>query len=225
MTQVDGNPAPETCLVQCAYSVSPSAASVGSAGGTLSVEMIRTSGSCDWLALNDVPWITLNRPVSGSNRNTLSYTVAANTGTSRAGTIRISYPGGETFLNVIQASPSSDLSFQFFDPARSTNPTTECQIRSNGTICTVTASTANPATIASYDWHVEYAYGGVKVRSQVGTLPTFSFTESCGASASDGSPIPLSVRLIATDTSGNSTTLYSGQGSQPALQLRIFNCS
>jgi hypothetical protein len=86
----------------------------------------------------------------------------------------------------------------------------------------MTSNLPNP--VATYDWRVEYAYGGAKVRTQVGSNPSFSFTESCGASASGGNPIPLTVRLIATDTVGNSATLYSGQGGQPSLQLRSFNC-
>ena len=34
----------------------------------------------------------------------------------------------------------------------------------------------------------------------------------------------LSVKLTVTDTLGNSATLSSGQGSQPALQLRTVQC-
>ena len=79
-------------------------------------------------------------------------------------------------------------------------------------------------TIATYDWRVEYAYGGTKVRTQVGASPSFSFTESCGVSPAEGAVIPITVRLIATDTSGSSTTIVSGQAGQPALQLRTFSC-
>ena len=79
-------------------------------------------------------------------------------------------------------------------------------------------------TIATYDWYVEYAYGGTKVRTQTGVSASFSFTESCGTSPPEGAVIPLTVRLIAIDTSGNSTTIVAGQAGQPALQLRTFSC-
>ncbi len=224
LTQVDGNPAPPTCLVQCAYRVD-TPVSPPAAGGTFVAEIVRTSGSCDWLADSEVPWITLSRPISGSDRGTLTYNVAANTSGPRSGAIRVNYPGGATYLEVNQGSTTVTIGFQLFDPATSTSPTTECRLRTNATICTVTAvSAVLPAPIATYDWRVEYAYGGTKVRTQVGAGSSFSFTESCGVSASDGSVIPMSVKLTATDTAGNSATVFSGQGPQPALQLRTFNC-
>jgi Putative binding domain, N-terminal len=224
LTQVDGNPAPATCLAQCAYYIG-TPASPPSTGGTFAAEMIRTSGSCDWLAESEAPWITLSRPVTGGDRGILTYNVAANTEGPRSGTIRFNYPGGATFLEVNQGSTSVTIGFQFFDPATSTSPTTECRIRANQTVCTATAvSAVLPAPIATYDWRAEYAYGGIKVRTQVGASSSFSFTESCGASAAEGSVIPLSIRLTATDTAGNSATVFSGQGTQPVLQLRTFNC-
>jgi hypothetical protein len=224
LTQIDGNPAPATCLIQCVYFVA-TPAFAPSTGATLSAELIRTSGSCDWLAESEASWIHLNRPVTGSDRGMLSYNVDANAGGPRSGTIRINYPGGAAFIEVNQGTPSNNLAFQFIDPSTSTGPTTECLIKTRSTICTLNAIAAGlPTPIATYDWRVEYVYGGTKVRSQTGTLSSFSFTESCGAAPGEGSVVPISVRLIATDVAGNSTTLNSGQGAQPPLQLRIFNC-
>ena len=222
LVQIDGQPAPPTCLVACAYYVS-TPAYAPPAGGTFSAQPIRTSGACEWLAESLTPWIHLNRPITGGDRSVLTYNVEANSGTTRVGTIRINYPGGAAFLDVSQGTPTSGLAFQFFDPATSTSPTTECLIKTRSTICTLTA-TGGPIPIATYDWRVEYAYGGTKIKSQVGPLSTFSFTESCGVSASEGSVVPISVRLIATDTQNNITTVYSGQFGQPPLQLRTFNC-
>jgi hypothetical protein len=86
----------------------------------------------------------------------------------------------------------------------------------------VTQNLANP--IVSYTWRVQYAYGGTKIHGQSSGSPTFSFFESCGASDAAGTPLPLLVELTAVDAVGNSVTLVSGQGSQPALQLRYFSC-
>ena len=224
MTQVDGNPASETCVAQCAYYVT-TPASVPGAGGTFTAEMRRTSGSCEWIAVSEAPWITLSRPITGGDRSALTYNVAANTGAARSGWIRFAYPGGITYLEVQQGAPSGVVGFQFFDPATSTSPVTECAIRTTSTICNLNAVTAGaPTAIATYDWRVEYAYGGTKVRTQVGASASFAFTESCGVSAAEGSVIPITVRLIATDPSGGSTTILSGQAGQPALQLRTFTC-
>jgi hypothetical protein len=225
MTQVDGNAAPETCLALCGYYVNTPAAVSGS-GGTFTAEMRRTSGSCEWAALSESPWITLARPITGADRGVLSYNVAANnTTTPRTGWIRFVYPGGVTYLEVTQGSASNVIGFQFFDPAASTSPTTECLVRTTSTTCTLTAVTSGLTTvITTYDWRVEYAYGGTRVRTQTGALPSFSFTESCGVSPAEGAVVPISVRLIASDAAGNSRTIYSGQAEQPALQMRTFNC-
>lgn len=224
MTQVDGNPAPATCLEQCAYYLN-TPASVPGAGGTFTAETLRTSGSCEWIAQSEVSWITLSRPITGGDRSVLTYNVAANTGAARTGLIRVVYPGGLSLFEVRQGAPSGVVGFQFFDPAASTNPVTECAIRTTSTICTLSPVTAGTSTaIATYDWRVEYAYGGIKVRTQAGALPSFSFSESCGVSPPEGAVVPVTVRLIATDTSGSSTTIVSGQAGQPALQLRTFSC-
>jgi hypothetical protein len=98
-------------------------------------------------------------------------------------------------------------------------------LRVPSTICTLQAVTsALTTTITTYDWRVEYAYGGTKVRTQTGPQPSFSFTESCGTSPAEGAVIPMTVRLIVSDAAGNSRTIFSGQAEQPALQLRSFSC-
>ena len=224
MTQIDGNPPPQTCLAACVYRASVPFATVPSAGGQFVADIERTSGSCDYVAVSETDWISLVRPITGSGRGVQTFTVASNPGLARTGYLRFQWPTGTTYVEVKQNSLA--IGFQFFDPALSTSAATECQLRTTATVCRLTAitSTALPNPVATYDWRVEYAYGGSKVRTQVGSSPTFSFTESCGTSDSGGNVIPLSVRLIATDTVGNNATLYSGQGSQPALQLRSFSC-
>jgi hypothetical protein len=222
LTQVDGNPAPETCLAQCTYAVD--GRSVGPTGGTFSDVLDRRSGACEWLAQSEVPWIVLRQPITGGHRSNVTYTVAPNPGGPRTGRIRIDYPTGRANLDVSQGAASHNLAFQFFDPATSTQPTTECLIKTTATICTLNATSLLPAAIAGYDWQVSYAYGGSKVKTQTGVLSTLSFTESCSASAGAGAVIPIAVRLTATDVQGNIVTINSGQGSQPALQLRAFAC-
>ena len=225
LIQVDGAPAPATCLVACAYYVSPASVSTPSGGGSFSVELVRTSGSCDWVAVSEAPWVALTQPITGGDRSRVSFLVAPNSGGQRSGTVRVNYPGGAVFFEVRQSGLSYTLGFQFFDPAVSSNPTTECQIRTTSSVCTLTAvATGLPASIASYDWQIDYTYGGTKSKTQSGSLPTYLLTESCAASSAGASTVPLSVKLTVTDTLGNTATLYSGQGSQPALQLKTSPC-
>ena len=138
----------------------------------------------------------------------------------------MNYAGVASFFEVRQNGLSYSLSFQFFDPAVSpTTATTECQIRTTSSVCSLTAvATGLPASIASYNWQVDYTYGGTKSRTQNGALPTFLLTESCAASSAGASTVPISVQLTVTDTLGNTATLSSGQGAQPALQLKTSPC-
>lgn len=225
MVQIDGQPAPPSCVVACAYYTSGQSTAPGD-GGTFSVQLIRTSGSCNWIADSDSDWLTVNRPITGGDRSFLSYSVAANTGSARNGRLRFSYPGGTSYFDVNQGSASYNLQFQMFDPAvSSTTPATECKIRTTGTLCTLQALTSRlPPAAATFDWRVEYAYNGSKVRTQVGSLTSFSFTETCGPAPPEGAIVPITVKLIAADGAGNSATIFSGEGSQPALQLRVFSC-
>ena len=223
LPQIDGAPAPETCLAQCVYRV-PSGIAVPAGGGTFRGEPERTSGSCNWLAQSEVTWINLTQPVTGGNRSPLTFTVQPNAGAPRRGSIRISYPGGQTSVAVDQSSPIQNIAFEFFDPARTTTAVTECQIASTTTICTLNPVATLPTVIVSYDWLVEYAYNGIRIHTQVGPLPSMSFAESCGVLPGNGVVVPISVRVIATDAAGNTATVYSGQGAQPALQLRAFAC-
>jgi hypothetical protein len=224
MTQIDGNPPPETCLVACVYHVSPQQAIVPSTGGTFTAQVYRHSGACDYVALSESPWITLARPISGSGQGLQTYNVASNTGGPRTGWIRFQWPTGVTYVEVQQGT--FNVSFQLFDPATSPAPTTECHLKTRSTTCTLTASAQNLSTpITSYSWKIQYAYGGAsKVIQHSSASPSFSFVESCSTSDPAGSPIPLTVTLTATDSSGNISTATTGQGSQPSLLLRSFNC-
>ena len=227
LTQIDGNPPPPSCVVACAYTFSPVTATIPSAGGFFGTTAIRTSGSCEWIAGSEVDWITVNRPITGGDRSPLTFTVQQNTTpNSRAGSIRVVYAGGTSYFNIAQQPAGDSLAFVMFDPAQSaTLPTSECQVRTTGTVCTLAATDGGrPAPSGRYEWTVEYTYNGSKLRTQAGALPTFSFTETCSAvGITGGAVIPMKVKLVAT-VNGVTSVLTSGEGSQVPLQLRAFPC-
>jgi len=73
----------------CNYTVSPTSASPGSAGGAASVSVTAQSG-CAWTAASNAAWITITSGASGGGNGTTNYTVAANTLTSsRTGTLTV----------------------------------------------------------------------------------------------------------------------------------------
>ena len=228
-TQIDGNPAPSTCNAPppgaCVYHVFVPIQNVPATGGSYTAELIRDSGSCTWTATSGASAVSLTGETTGGDRGLQTYTVAANTGSPRSMFVTFGYTGGSTRLEVNQAASQFNLSFQLFDYSQSVNATTECQIRTLNSTCTLSSATnALPEAIATYDWRVDYVYGGQKTKTQVSASSTFAFVDACSPSDSGGTPIDMTVRLTVTDTAGNTTTVYSGQGFQPALRLRSFTC-
>jgi subtilisin family serine protease len=83
----------------CSYSIAPTSASYSSAGGTGSVTVTASAG-CAWTAASNAAWITITSGASGSGSGTVNYSVAANAGSARIGTMTIA---GQTFT-VTQAA-------------------------------------------------------------------------------------------------------------------------
>ncbi|MBI4917566.1 MAG: VCBS repeat-containing protein [Acidobacteria bacterium] len=83
----------------CAYSIDPTSTSVGAGGGTGSVAVTAGAG-CDWTAVSNDAWILVTSGSSGSGNGPVGYSVSANTGPARSGTVTIA---GQTFT-VSQAS-------------------------------------------------------------------------------------------------------------------------
>ncbi len=83
----------------CAYQITPTSQSVAAAGssGTIAVT---TPGACSWGAASNVPWILLTGATSGTGNAGVAYTVSANPGEQRTGTVTVA---GQTFT-VTQAA-------------------------------------------------------------------------------------------------------------------------
>jgi Divergent InlB B-repeat domain/Calx-beta domain/Viral BACON domain/Bacterial pre-peptidase C-terminal domain len=89
----------------CSYTLSPSSQSFGSSGGNGSFTVI-TSAGCAWSAVSNASWITTTS--SGSGNGNVNFTVAANTGAPRTGTITVN---GQTFT-VSQSAASINVTVQ-----------------------------------------------------------------------------------------------------------------
>jgi hypothetical protein len=90
----------------CAPAISTASANVVAAGITGSVVVTAAAG-CAWTATSAATWITISAGTAGSGNGSVTYNVAANTGTaSRTGTLTI---GGKTFT-VTQAGVSCTFS-------------------------------------------------------------------------------------------------------------------
>jgi len=88
-------------LTVSTYSLSLPGQSFPSAGGNSSVNVL-VGGACAWTAVSNSGWITITGGAAGPGNGAVNYTVGANTGGARTGTMTIA---GLTFT-VIQAAPT-----------------------------------------------------------------------------------------------------------------------
>jgi Zn-dependent metalloprotease len=88
-THTAASDVPADCGGTCTFSIGPTSASQTASGGTGSVSVTASAG-CAWTAVSNAAFITITAGSSGSGSGTVSYSVAANTGTtSRTGTLTI----------------------------------------------------------------------------------------------------------------------------------------
>lgn len=72
----------------CVVSLAPAALTVGAAGGTGSIA-ITAAASCAWNATSTAAWLTIVGANTGSGNGTIRFQVAANSGSSRVGLVRV----------------------------------------------------------------------------------------------------------------------------------------
>ena len=72
----------------CAYTLSANSAMIEFAGGNGSFTVTTTAG-CQWTATSNANWITIPGGSSGNGNGTVNFSVAANTGAARTGTITL----------------------------------------------------------------------------------------------------------------------------------------
>src|SRR5262249_6512567 len=83
--------------VSCNYPINPTSQNFAATGGNGSVNVTAGAG-CTWTAVRNDAWISITGGASGAGNGTVNYTVEANTGPQRMGTVTIA---GQTFT-VIQ---------------------------------------------------------------------------------------------------------------------------
>lgn len=156
----------------------------------------------------------------------MTYAFTKNQGPARNGTIRFDWVGGSVTHQVQQAATNFAVSVQMFDPFRSINATTNCQIRSAGAAntCNLVATAVLPAVVTSYAWTASYVYGTTtKSPTQTGTSNTLAITDQCGlaGSSAEGTVADLTVSLTVTNGVGNTQT-YSSTAGQ--FRMTFYTC-
>ncbi|MBF8276210.1 MAG: hypothetical protein HW390_1283 [Candidatus Brocadiaceae bacterium] len=90
VSKLDGNLSAD---IYCTYSISPTSKSFSKSGGSGSVK-VKTSSDCSRTAVSNAAWITVTSGSSGTGKGMVAYSVSANTGSARTGTLTIA---GKTF--------------------------------------------------------------------------------------------------------------------------------
>ena len=171
----------------CSYSIGTSSQSIGSAGGNGSAVAVTAAAGCAWTASSNAAWLTITSGASGAGNGSVGFSVAANTGAQRVGTLTIA---GHTFT-VTQAAapvtcsysinPTSDSVLLLGGPGRPVAVTA-------GAGCNWTATsnvpwiTVTSGASGSGNGTVEYVVSLLLLGSRTGTLTiagqTFTVTQS-----------------------------------------------
>ena len=231
--QIDGGAPSAACTPACAYRVNPGGRNQSAAQQDSFFDLLGEPGGCGWTATSDASWLIFP-PEYANGRNSISipYTILQNvSGGPRTGRIRIVWDGGGNTTYIVNQDGNNLItSFTMTDAFRSgSTPTTECHFRSTATPCTFTATSNLPGSTYFYKWTVSYTYGGAEKTTTLESPAagaSYTITDACGASdaAAGGADSPLIVELTISDNLGNTQTIRSGQGQQPALKVVKHPC-
>ena len=231
--QIDGGAPSATCGPTCAYRPAPGGRNLTAAQQDSYFDLIGEPPGCGWTLTSDAPWLTFDPGYTNASRSlSIPYTVQQNvSGGPRTGRLRVVWDGGGSAVHIVNQDGNQLITtFTMTDSFRSGNtPATECHFRSTATPCTFTATSNLPGNTYSYKWTVSYSYGGTEKTTMIEPPfggPTYTITDACGASdaAPGGAGSPLVVQLTISDELGNTQTIRSGEGRQPALQVVKFPC-
>ena len=100
---VTQEPAPSTPAPSCVYVVSSTSQAVLPSDGADVSASVSVASGCAWTASSSVAWVTVIAGASGSGNGAVAFSVAANTGSVRTGTVTVA---GQTFT-VTQAAATA----------------------------------------------------------------------------------------------------------------------
>jgi hypothetical protein len=150
----------------CTYSISPTSQSFGSSGATGSVSVTTQSG-CTWTASESLDWVTITSGSSGTGSGTVTYSVSANTGSIRTGTMTIA---GQTFM-ITQEGGGGTTTNLLSNPGFESGPVNWIEYSSGQYPIVTTSTQGSPHSGSWYAWMggynnaTEYIYQDVTIPS------------------------------------------------------------
>ena len=198
-----------TIVSRCSFSLNPSSAQQPAGAGSYTVSVTDPAG-CSWTAVSNSSWITVTKGASGAATSQVSYSLTANAGGQRTGTLTIA---GLTFT-VTQASGSFSLNPTSASigaaggsgavTVTAPTPQTTWTATSNVSWITIASSSASLSGSASVSYSVA---PNTATTSRTGTLTiaglTFTVTQA-GLACNDS----LKAGPITAASGGASVTLY-----------------
>jgi hypothetical protein len=135
----------------CTYSINPSSQSIAAAGGAGTNVGVTAGNGCAWTAATSDTWITITSGASGNGNGTVGFTIAANSGGARTGTLAIA---GQTFTVNQAAAPPAPCTY-------SINPSSQSIAAAGGagTSIGVTAGNGCAWTAATSDTWITITSG------------------------------------------------------------------
>jgi Raf kinase inhibitor-like YbhB/YbcL family protein len=95
-------------IASCVYALSSTNVSYNASSQTGSVTFTTAPSNCGWMTTSNAPsWVYILSGDSGTGNGTVTYSVAANQGTARTGTIAVA---GKTFTITQRAAPPGSIS-------------------------------------------------------------------------------------------------------------------
>ena len=183
----------------CTFDISPSGNTFSSSGSTgNSIHVTPTSSTCSWTAVRSNSWITITSGSSGTGPGTVTYSVSANNGGPRTGTITI---GGNDF-DIVQSGTTACTS--------TISPTSSPVLRASPT-CTAMGCGSITGTVSvssTCSWGATSTDPWITVTAPAG-LGNGNGTVSYTVSPNTGAP------RTGTITIGGKTFTVSQDGSAP----------
>ena len=128
------------------YLITPTSQTIGAGGGAGPLVSVAAASGCTWTAVSNRQWITVLSGAIGNGNGSVTFTVAANPGNARNGTLTIA---GQTFT----VTQGTDCTYQLnglMVNAPPTGGTLEVIVTASAPLCSWTASTtASWITITS----------------------------------------------------------------------------
>lgn len=209
----------------CTYALSPASASIAYGGGSGSTTVTSGSG-CAWNATPSASWITVGAGSGTSGNGTLSFTVAANSGATRTGsiaignqTLQISQGTGCTYT-VTPTSATSGAGGGSGTASVSTSSGCTWTASSGASWLTITsgASGTGSGTLA---YSIASNSGSMRTGNLVAASKTVTVTQDAAAAAAPTSAATLSATSLSFGsvqvgkTSSWKSVTYTNSGTTP----------